>query len=375
MGDIEVITVTDDKYAQHLGVMIESLFRNKTSPHFVNIYVIDGGIKRHNKEKLKLTIRKYKGSIHFLQIDDTIYKKYGLRENMSKTAYYKIEVSEILHFIEEKVLFLDSDIVFNDSIHKLWDTKVDDYVLAATPVPNFNRHEELGLSESSPYFNSGVMVINLTKWREFKIFKLTKEFLDINSNHITLHDQDALNAVINDKWLPLPQKWNQRSALFDRNINESLYDKDELFEAKTKPSIIHFNGSQKPWHYLCDHPFASNYKYYLRLSEWRDFVPPEKNIFSRRNLIVFGASNSSVKVTKMLKKLNLNIIYYVDNDEQKVGKTFDGIIVHKPEKIKKETRGTYSVIVASVFYDEIKQQLEQFGLVEYDDFISGLGKR
>ena len=50
----------------------------------------------------------------------------------------------------------------------------------------------------------------------------------------------------------------------------------ELERLRREARILHFNGDCKPWRYLCDHPRKGEYRRYLRLTEWRDFVPPDR---------------------------------------------------------------------------------------------------
>jgi lipopolysaccharide biosynthesis glycosyltransferase len=40
--------------------------------------------------------------------------------------------------------------------------------------------------------------------------------------------------------------------------------------------IIHFNGSSKPWSYFSDHPRRDEYEKYLQMTEWHDYVPPDR---------------------------------------------------------------------------------------------------
>ena len=59
MRQINIIFSSDDNYAQHLGVVLCSIFENKKENYKVNIYIIDGGISDINKNKLALLEKIY----------------------------------------------------------------------------------------------------------------------------------------------------------------------------------------------------------------------------------------------------------------------------------------------------------------------------
>lgn len=69
MEKIQIVAVSDDNYAQHLGVMLISLFEQTTSRKLISIYIIDGGISSINKSYLTETVKEYGSDIFFVQID------------------------------------------------------------------------------------------------------------------------------------------------------------------------------------------------------------------------------------------------------------------------------------------------------------------
>ncbi len=52
MNFVNVILSSDNNYAQCLGVVLCSIFKNKSKDYLINVYVIDGGISIDNKNKL-----------------------------------------------------------------------------------------------------------------------------------------------------------------------------------------------------------------------------------------------------------------------------------------------------------------------------------
>ena len=84
------------------------------------------------------------------------------------------------------------------------------------------------------YFNSGVIIANLKKWRELKIQdKLLATSLN-NKDWTGAPDQDVFNIVFRNDWTPLSANFN-----YLVNIYVNL--------VMPNPIIVHFAGGSKPW--------------------------------------------------------------------------------------------------------------------------------
>ncbi|MFC3886623.1 glycosyltransferase family 8 protein [Bacillus songklensis] len=97
------------------------------------------------------------------------------------------------------------------------------------------------------------MLINLQKWRENDIPVQVIQYTKDNPAKIDYMDQDALNAILHDKWLELDPKWNYTTECMERLHIDN-------------PAIIHFTSAKKPWN--SEHPFKQEYLKYLNSSLW-----------------------------------------------------------------------------------------------------------
>jgi len=302
---IKIISVSDDNYSQHLGVMLYSLFKNYLSDEKLDVYIIDGGIFSENKYKIEDIGREFNIPITFLKISKKIYQNFKISHHINSSTYYRISIPEIIDSSIKKVIYLDCDLIIREDISKLWYTDISEYFLAAVENPNFNRYADLKIPVNSKYFNAGVMLINLEKWRQYNISTQVIEFIKNNSEKIVLWDQDGLNAILYNKWKKLHPKWNQQTIMFELVASETNFREEEFNEAIKNPSIIHYSTSSKPWHYMNEHPLKSEYYKYLRKTPWKKYLPPDKNI-----------SNTSKKIIKKIlpnSMVNLirNIIHIV----------------------------------------------------------------
>jgi lipopolysaccharide biosynthesis glycosyltransferase len=153
----------------------------------------------------------------------------------------------------DRVIYLDADTFVRESLSDLYDIDLEDKVIAAVKdkvfsqildgdqthpsgvtkvnIPDYYRNV-LGIKGA--YFNAGVMLIDLKKWRESNVKDRCLDFL--RKHMITLAvDQDALNFTLGDRTLLIGYEWNFIAEICD------------LSDLSTTPRIIHFAGLSKPW--------------------------------------------------------------------------------------------------------------------------------
>jgi lipopolysaccharide biosynthesis glycosyltransferase len=139
----------------------------------------------------------------------------------------------------ERVLFLDADLLIRADITPLWQTPLPSQILAAAidqavrtcgcrrGVKNCPARR---IPPSSPYFNCGVLLIDLPRWRQHNVSELARQYLAETGPAADFLHQEALNAVLPNQWLPLDPRWNTHPTA---NLPDA--------------AIVHFAGRLKPW--------------------------------------------------------------------------------------------------------------------------------
>ncbi|MFC1760289.1 glycosyltransferase family 8 protein, partial [Candidatus Neomarinimicrobiota bacterium] len=279
MEKYSVVFITDQNYIQHLGVAIYSLLNNNKELVF-DIYIINNGIDKEEYNKLELIASKYHCRITNILANDDIFSNVKIDKHFTKTTYYRLLIPTFIKV--DKVLFLDSDIVVNNSIEELYSTNIDDYMVAAVESPGFDRHRELKMDANAKYFNSGVLLINVKRWIQENVLEKVINFVESNPSDVKYLDQCGLNAIINGNWKELPLKFNQMTRLFNKyyNIQYECFPNYELKEAKENPVIIHYSGLLKPWHFRCNHPYKRLYWKYLKLTPFKKYIPEDLTILN-----------------------------------------------------------------------------------------------
>ncbi len=295
-----IVFTVDSNYVQHLAVAISSLLENNKNLNF-DIYVISDHLPKGVLDKIQIIVSRYSCNIFSILIENQ-FDQLILTDHFSKANYYRLFIPELINL--DRALYLDSDIVVNGSIVDLYNMNIEDSFVAAVEDLGFDSHYELGMAPNSKYFNSGVLLLNLAKWRQSDLTKKIVEFITLNPKVIKYVDQCGMNAIINGRWRILDFKYNQQSIMFEDDffILNDKFSKANLIEAFEKPVIVHFTGSSKPWHLTNTHPYRSFYFKYLRKTPYfysyilsfltfRNFC----NLFYKFKILI-----------KIFKQINLN---------------------------------------------------------------------
>ncbi|MGL4695839.1 glycosyltransferase family 8 protein [Enterococcus larvae] len=261
---IPVVSASDEHYAPFLCVMITSLLENTSPDTEIDFYILDDQISRKSKAYLRQTVKIHsnQATIDFIPVDSHTYEHFLVSDHITTTAYFRISLPTLLEaYNYRKILYIDADTLILDDIKGLYDSSLQGKVIGAVIDPGQTKAlERLGIQSKDYYFNSGVMVVDLQKWKEQNITEKTLKFLTDHGDRILYHDQDALNAVLYEQWAPLHPKWNmQTSLIFERHPAPNKEYERLYKEGNAAPSIIHFTGHDKPWNTLENHPYQQLY--------------------------------------------------------------------------------------------------------------------
>lgn len=264
------------RYAKHAAVCIVSLLENNPEAFF-DIVVVSTGDLGAEAAKLRCTLAAYANcALKTIRFAPRGNIKLPVRAHYSIDNYTRLWVADFFPASVGKVLYLDSDMIVAGDIDGLWRADLGNAVLGAVTIPGSTRCAAFGIPEEYGYFNSGVLVIDLARWREEDIFKRLIEYLVANTDKIVDADQDVLNACLYDRRLPLPYIYNAISPFFF-DYHPLGIGEVEIARVRDQARIIHFNGASKPWSYLCRHPRRADYWRYLERTEWRDDEPEDRN--------------------------------------------------------------------------------------------------
>ena len=306
---------SNNNYSQHLCVSIASILINSLPIENFNFYILDGGIKDKNKEKI-LNLKRIKNfNIEFIKIDDKLFKDCDITSecmHISKQTYYRYIIPKLKPQIK-KCLYLDCDIVVNNSLNELWNIDLEDNYIAAVEDLSLITNDDAKRLEINHYFNAGVLLINNELWIKDNITELLFQNTLKIKDKIRWVDQCVLNYTFKDKVLFLSPKYNlQHSAYKDTKYN--IYSKDQIDFVKKFPIIIHYSGSDKPWSKKCIHSLWKQYYKYLKYTPYKKQYCTYKLKKILKNILRSIFSIQNIECYKLVKFFGLK--FYIKNKQK-----------------------------------------------------------
>lgn len=208
---MNVVYSSDDNYVQHAVTSIVSLAQNNKNFKTINIYLIENNISIEKRNQVENLIEKYEQlSLEWINFSKWLKRlKLNMQWDISISAYARLFISEMLDKNIDKILYLDCDIIVNQSVYDLWNMDIKEYYIGAVQdAVNDNTKNSVGIESGQPYYNSGVLLINLKKWREDNISEKFLQFIEKHHGKVVHHDQGVINGVLKSKIYKLPLKYN-----------------------------------------------------------------------------------------------------------------------------------------------------------------------
>jgi lipopolysaccharide biosynthesis glycosyltransferase len=277
---IHLLLCCDRGYAQHLCVALISLLTHNPDADFDVVIVTreDFGPAAPRLLKSLETFRNF--TLRFVLFQPPADLNLPVRAHYSIDNYSRLWVAQFFSENVERVLYLDCDLIVLGDVAPMYGTDLDGALLGAVSIPGSTRCALLGIPETYGYFNSGVMVIDLRQWRETNAAGELIRYVMQNPDKLIDADQDALNACFFARRKPLSYIWNVITPFYF-DYHPLGLDTVQVGQIRESACVVHFNGASKPWSYMSRHPRRGDYLRYLRLSEWRDYVPPDRTIGNR----------------------------------------------------------------------------------------------
>lgn len=293
---INIALCSDDNYSIPCLVCITSIFENNKDES-CNVTVLTNGMSDNTKEKFLHLADVYGQRINIYPIDDACFKGLVTTSLFPKSIYYRYLLPQILSN-EDKVLYMDCDIIVRHTLSSFYNLDIKGSPCAVVIDQNSDDpiiHNRV--RTNSPYWNSGVILMNLKYWREYGLMKELVEFIDNNPDKCIFPDQDAMNILFDGKVVYAGVEYNCQSHWFydisSSRISYKYWEK--INQAVSDPVIIHYCEYIKPWYFKCYHPMKSEFLYYAKL----------------HSFIGYNAFYRKIKITYYKKKIYQEFKRYI----------------------------------------------------------------
>lgn len=233
MKAVEIVYATDERGVLGCVTSAVSVLTNLPSNAGATVWVIHTGLSEAATERFREGIGG-NTNVNFVYADPKCFEGLLHAKNIPPVAYARLKMPSLLPPSVRRVIYLDIDTVVNAPIEDLWNTDTRGRALAA--VPNGDSRsmatdcDRLGIV-GTRYFGSGVMICDLDVWRERQIEERAIRFANDLGERLIMHDQDALNGVMDGDWIELDTRWNWWA------IRGGPWD----------GKLIHYTMTPKPW--------------------------------------------------------------------------------------------------------------------------------
>ena len=289
---MNIFFTVNDNYTKYLSVSMASILYNLDKKQAVNFFILDGGISDENKRKLNELKNIKDFNIEFIKIDNSRFESIvkSSQAHITNETNYRFIISSLKPELD-KCLFLDADLIVDKDITELYNINIDDFYMGAVadqfPLTENSWAKHLDLEENYRYVNTGVILVNLKKWREENIEDKLFENVIKYSNLLQFPDQDTLNITLQDKVKNISHIYNAMPV-------QNYLVEQEKKEAFDNPVIIHWAGFMKPWVYS-DANYSEYFWKYARMSPFYEDII-YKNILNENDINILQNEINSIKI-------------------------------------------------------------------------------
>ena len=253
----------DEGYAVPLATALRSLSDANVQnwPLDIRILVPDApGPWRH---KVEASLPRGAANVLWHQIETDAFRKFPTMQHVSASTFGRLLIEQFVTAQNDRVLYLDADIVVLGSLDALWRADLGDCTLGAVRDDFDNELKFLrtpsAQAKAAPrvadYFNAGVLLIDMPRWRARNVAQTALDYLQRSPN-TPYADQDALNVACDRQWKELGTHWNSIDAVEQINLAKT--------PVELRPAIVHFAAWRKPWNFAYPN---QNAKFYDKLRD------------------------------------------------------------------------------------------------------------
>ena len=298
---MNIVIATDRNFALQAAVFLHSLRVTHTETE-AEILLLHPGLP----DSTLSTLREVCGPwpLHPRKVDESHLRSARLPRRLPPSTLFRLSVAELAPEDWVHALYLDVDLVVRRDLTGLWELRSTIDVAAAvrdegTPFfgsPKGPPWRALGVPPQTPYFNSGVLLIDLTRWAAEDVAARSLEILRVHD--LPHADQCAINTVLLGRITPLEPQWNVMSHLYmDHNHLAIAKGAMSLEHVREEAAVVHYCTSslRRPWEEGCEHPERDlwwSHHDALRATiddtAWSSIAPAQSNQMTPRKAIFRG---------------------------------------------------------------------------------------
>ncbi|KAK7407304.1 hypothetical protein VNO78_09106 [Psophocarpus tetragonolobus] len=260
---VHIAMTLDSGYLRGSVAAVHSVLRHSSCPENVFFHFVAAEFDPASPRVLTGLVRSIFPSLNFkvyIFREDTVINliSSSIRQALENPLNYaRNYLGDMLDTCVDRVIYLDSDVVVVDDVRKLWRVPLAESRVIGAPEychANFTKYftdefwndpllSRVFSSRKPCYFNTGVMVMDLVRWREGNYRKRIENWMELQRKKriYELGSLPPFLLVFAGNVEPIHHRWNQHGLGGD-NLNgvcRSLHP--------GPVSLLHWSGKGKPW--------------------------------------------------------------------------------------------------------------------------------
>ena len=228
-----VVFAGDYAYIRQIETAMKSLCRHNSH---LKIYLLNQDIPQEWVSQIRIYLQEMGGDLIDCKLIGSQYKM-----NWSNKLPHINHMTFARYFIpdfvtEDKVLYLDSDLIVTGDLTDLFELDLGENYLGAAR----------SCFSAGIGFNAGVLLINNKKWQAENIRQKLIDLTEKEHENVGEGDQSILNMLFFDSYIEIDETFNYQIG-FDRGAAEQGHAWILEKSINPLPKILHYISQDKPW--------------------------------------------------------------------------------------------------------------------------------
>lgn len=260
---IDIAMAFDDAFWAPTYATMRSICLTTPRPEQLRFHLLHRTLTPEHHRAIARIGHDYGAALTFIDIDtlgileDRIaaFPRIKLRR-LNPIVYARLFLGDLLDPSIARVLYLDSDLFIRKALDPLFEMDMGGHAIAAALQPD-RMHVIAGtdlrarnaFSMAEPYFNAGVMLIDMAQYRQMDFAAYLAERLPAAELAQFYYDQDMINFCFRGRILKLDYRWNLQNPEPAHEILD--------------PHILHYSANPKPWFAWSRVAFKRTYRHLM----------------------------------------------------------------------------------------------------------------
>ncbi|MPY95248.1 MAG: hypothetical protein GEV08_19975 [Acidimicrobiia bacterium] len=276
---ITMALAADSGFAKQLGAALASI--SSTQDEDQRVFVLNHGFDPALRRDVEWGAPS--AEVTWVDVDTRVLADIQVPPYLGAASIFRLLLPSLLPAHVDRFIYLDADVLVRAPLGALWSTDlagastgaVRDAVIPWAGSPGALPWRALGLEPTCPYFNVGVLLVDLDRWRADGT--ADKALGLVRRRDLNHADQCAINIALGGALLQLDATWNVQAGhyLADESAAWLVESADALDRALADPVVVHFNTSPlgRPWASNCSHPYRDEWFEALDRTAWAGWRP------------------------------------------------------------------------------------------------------